>query len=151
MGLDMFLCKRTSVQNWPHQTPAERYAITVQHEDGSPTAIKPERITHVIEEVAYWRKANHIHRWFAEHIHNGVNDGREVDVSREQLATLVELCRRVLADTAAAPALLPTQDECFFSDTTYGALYFAQCTRTIEMLAPLLGESGDDFFYRASW
>ena len=47
--------------------------------------------------VAYWRKANHIHQWFVDHVQGGEDECRPHSVSREQLGELREACLRVLA------------------------------------------------------
>lgn len=96
MGLDMYLTKRTYVKNWDYMKPEQRHAITVQR-DGKDTHIKPERISYVTEQVAYWRKANAIHLWFVKNVQDGVDDCGDYDVGREQLLQLKEACDQVLA------------------------------------------------------
>ncbi len=60
MGLDMSLTKRTYVKNWDWMKPEDTHLVTVL-KGGKPTGIKPERVGEIIEDVAYWRKANAIH------------------------------------------------------------------------------------------
>jgi hypothetical protein len=67
MGLDMHLEKRTYVKNWNWTKLEERHEVIVTR-GGQPTKIKPERITHIVEQVACWRKANAMHQWFVEHV-----------------------------------------------------------------------------------
>jgi hypothetical protein len=96
MGLDMYLHRKTYVKNWEFMGPEERHSITV-FKGGKPRAdVKPERIAYIIEQVAYWRKANHIHKWFVDNCQDGEDDCREACVSQEQLADLVALCKQVL-------------------------------------------------------
>jgi hypothetical protein len=104
MGLDMYLDKRSCVQNWDHMKPEHRHVITVTKGDGSATTIKPERISYIIEQVAYWRKANAIHKWFVDNVQDGKDDCGDYYVSREQLQTLKALCDKVLAASAMKPA-----------------------------------------------
>lgn len=94
MGLDMYLIKRTYVHNWDHKK--DKYKITVKLNNKIVSGIKPERITNIIEEVAYWRKANQIHKWFIENVQNGVDDCGEYYVEKEKLSELVRLCRIAL-------------------------------------------------------
>jgi hypothetical protein len=97
MGLDMYLNKMTDVKNWQHQ-PKETHHHVLVTQDGKPcTHILPERIMYIVEEVAYWRKANAIHRWFVENVQCGNDDCGEYHVSREQLSRLRDDCRQVLA------------------------------------------------------
>jgi hypothetical protein len=102
MGLDQYLYKKTYVKNWSHHRPEQRHTITIT----GPQAdhIRPERIAYIIEEVAYWRKANQIHSWFVRHIQNGVDDCGEYDVSREQLAVLLDAIDTVLASAKLIPS-----------------------------------------------
>ena len=49
-----------------------------------------------LTEVAYWRKANAIHRWFVDHVQNGVDKCQESPVTREQLNELLSVCHEVI-------------------------------------------------------
>lgn len=97
MGLDQYLDKRTYVKNWDHMKPNERHTITVQGRHAAD--IKPERISYIIEEVAYWRKANAIHKWFVSHVQGGKDDCGSYYVSREKLTELKAACDKVLANS----------------------------------------------------
>lgn len=149
----MNLYRKAYVKNWEHTKPEDRHTITVER--GKATAIKPERIAYIVEDVAYWRKANQIHKWLVDNTQEGLDEGKESDVSREQLATLVGLCKQVLADHSIASSLLPTQAGFFFGSTDYDDGYFSDLEETIKMLEPLLEETPNDwiysFHYSASW
>ena len=77
-------------------TAEERHEITVKRGGNVRADIKPERISGITEQIAYWRKANMIHKWFVDNVQDGEDDCREYYVSREQLALLVETCKEVL-------------------------------------------------------
>ena len=47
--------------------------------------------------VGYWRKANHIHKWFVDNVQDGEDDCREYDVSIEQLHELRNICFDILS------------------------------------------------------
>ena len=47
--------------------------------------------------VAYWRKANHIHKWFVDNVQDGIDECQRSYVSREQLSELLALCREVVS------------------------------------------------------
>lgn len=51
----------------------------------------------VSEGVAYWRKANAIHKWFVENTANGIDNCEPVIVSKEQLEELLNRAKRVKA------------------------------------------------------
>lgn len=50
------------------------------------------------EEIGCWRKANQIHGWFVRNVQDGEDDCKEYEVSREQLAKLLETVRHVLSN-----------------------------------------------------
>ena len=104
MGLDMYLTRKLYVKNWDFMKPEERHTITVLKGGAPVPAVKPERISEITEQVAYWRKANAIHQWFVDNVQDGKDDCGEYYVSREQLAVLRDLCIQVLQSTQLAPA-----------------------------------------------
>ncbi len=148
MGLDMYLTKKTYVQNWDHMTAAERHVITIQGPEAA--NIKPERISYIEEQVAYWRKANQIHKWFVEKCQGGVDECQTTYVSHEQLAMLVEECEACLTDPKNSKNILPTQPGFFFGNVEYNQYYFDDLKHTVRQLKPLLKEKGE-FYYRSSW
>lgn len=158
MGLDMYLSKKTYVKNWKHMQPSELNVVTVTRGGEVRTDIKPERVSYIIEQVAYWRKANAIHRWFVHNVQDGKDECQESHVPVEKLAELVALCKQVLSaikEPGRAALLLPTQGGFFFGNTSYGDDYVEDLKDTIRQLEPLLSESSDDygsdFYYRSSW
>jgi len=96
MGLDMYLEKRTYVKRWKHQKADERTYVRVQVGGKAHPTIQPKRVSYIIEEVGYWRKANAIHNWFIENCADGVDNGRDVYVDKSQLEVLLELVTEVL-------------------------------------------------------
>lgn len=64
---------------------------------------KKRRGTKEVEEIAYWRKANHIHQWFVENVQGGEDDCQEYRVSREQLQALLETVNTVLQASVLVP------------------------------------------------
>lgn len=104
--------------------------------------------------VAYWRKANSIHRWFVEHVQKGNDDCGNYYVSREQLRELRDLCKHVLADRelATADASLPTAPGFFFGSTEYDQWYWTNLEQTVDMLDRALAAPEEwDFEYHSSW
>ena len=178
MGLDMYLEKHTYVQNWDHMTPEQRYEVKILR-GGQPTGIKPERIVYIVEQVCYWRKANQIHKWFVDHVQDENDDCGLHPVSRDQLETLLDLCKQVLAasplaqgkvvngwtaegpilvdgkvitNSAVAQELLPAQDGFFFGGTDYDEYYLDDIQHTADKLTEILAEDDSDYFYyRSSW
>ena len=96
MGLDMYLYRKLYCKNWSHMKPEEKHSVLVKKAGKKRTDIKPERISEVTEEVMYWRKANAIHKWFVDNVQGGIDKCQETNVSREQLAELLAVCKKVL-------------------------------------------------------
>lgn len=59
--------------------------------------IKSERITEIVEDMGYWRKANAIHNWIIDNVADGVDDCKEVYFSEEDMKELLDICKKVLA------------------------------------------------------
>jgi hypothetical protein len=99
MGLDMYLNKKIYVGNkW--RKPSKRIKITIPaNQDGVFSPVKridEKHISEIVEETAYWRKANAIHEWFVQNVQGGVDDCREYYVSKENLQELLDTINRVL-------------------------------------------------------
>lgn len=84
----MYLNKRTYIGN---QYREEEKRVTVNVPE-----IKSERISEIIEQVGYWRKANAIHGWFIRNCADGDGERTKMEVEREQLQELLDTCKKVL-------------------------------------------------------
>ena len=92
----MYLEKRTYVKRWEHKKEEEQFEVSVKRGGKPFPDIRPERLKRVVEELMYWRKANHIHAWFVDHCGEGNDDGREIYVSEESLQELLKTCEKVI-------------------------------------------------------
>lgn len=99
MGLDMYLHKRTYVENWDHTPESSRYQISITRggKEVNKTAIDPDKIVYIIQDAGCWRKANAIHCWFVENVQDGNDDCKRYYVSTEQLKALLDVVNQVLA------------------------------------------------------
>lgn len=100
MGLDMYLKARLYIGGWNHGSEAERSRFSaVLTAAGFPREAVSDGAPYAGLEVcvAYWRKANAIHRWFVENVQEGEDDCRSYYVGRDKLEELVGVCRKVLA------------------------------------------------------
>lgn len=69
------------------------YTIKYQHWDTE----KQFGIGRIMEQVGYWRKANHIHNWFVENIQHGIDDcNYHREVTEKDLKNLLSICKKVL-------------------------------------------------------
>lgn len=88
MGLDMYLRKKYYV--WSNERDNLRIS-------GAKIPMKGEKITEIVAEAGYWRKANAIHGWFVKNVQDGEDDCKEYYVSREQMQELLDTVNKVLA------------------------------------------------------
>lgn len=120
-------------------------------------------------DVAEWRKANAVHRWFVANVQDGRDDCRRYPVTAERLRELLSRLQAVLAGVTTeqpgygalgkpeavetAKRLLPTAEGFFFGVTNYGETYVRQLEYTRDALATALAEVPDDqvFTYWSSW
>lgn len=104
-------------------------------------------------QVAYWRKANQIHKWFVDHVQDGNDNCEEYRVTRDQLQLLLDNCKLVLINKEEAPNLLPPQEGFFFGSYEYDEFYWQDIQDTIDQLEKILNEYPEewDFQYQSSW
>jgi hypothetical protein len=106
------------------------------------------------EEVMYWRKANQIREWFAEHLEEGVKNCRFSYVTKENLEDLIKDCKIVLCNHSLAGDILPTSSGFFFGSTDYDEWYFKDLEETIEKLEEVIEETdwdNEDVAYYEWW
>ena len=151
MGLDMYLTKNTYIgANYEHN----KVSGTIQIEkDGKEIPIQFNRVSEIIEQVGYWRKANHIHNWFVENCQDGVDECQTTEIYIEQLTDLLQVCKKVINNKDLASELLPTSSGFFFGGTEYDEYYFNDIQYTIELIESLLKEdnTNSSFYYSSSW
>ena len=165
MGLDMYLSARKHINkiNWQkldHDSDAKYSEATepqwtnVVEAAGVDTLVDKESIygVDVSVNVAYWRKANQIHKWFVDNVQHGEDNCGEYYVSHEKLKELINTC--TLAITNKDPNLLPPQEGFFFGGTDIDGYYWGDLMNTLEQLRPLVDRPDFDrlsFYYQSSW
>lgn len=110
------------------------------------------------EEIGYWRKANHIHKWFVDHVQGGEDNCEKYEVTKTNLLDLKAVCEEVLSlkgkDEGRIEEILPTTSGFFFGGTEYDEYYFSDVERTITIINDVLETT--DFekelvAYQSSW
>jgi hypothetical protein len=160
MGLDMYLYVRKYVptRTWTDFENANpEFARLVEAvnagqltEEGSFTGAS------VDIPVMYWRKENHIHRWFVANCQDGVDECQISYVSRQQLVELRDMCQAIVDQPQMASSTLPTQSGFFFGGTEYDDWYMEGTRYTAARLTELLervpeGDMEWSFCYQSSW
>lgn len=177
MGLDMYLSVHHKIRD-PYQVKIysgiER-GSTNQNSEGL-SVIK----TGITYEYAYWRKANAIHKFFVDHVADGVDDCKEVFVPLHALENLHYRCHYLIlkeegrlselgddnipAEPRECEDYLPTCEGFFFGSTAYDEYYWNTLVYTEEKLRTLIkflhsnrdrcAEQGGSMYYvyyQASW
>jgi hypothetical protein len=168
----MYLSKKTYVKNWDHN-PNVKHKVTVKLNNKIRKDIKAERICGITEDVMYWRKANHIHRWFVENVQEGTDNCGSYHVSVKELRELKETCEQALDALSSAPKktvkvksvykdgewsysdeevydceeledILPITSGFFFGSTNYDERYKQNLEDTIEGLEKALSDVEED-------
>ena len=154
MGLDMYLSGKKYMSKYFDGADSERIAKVNGvfgidgDEDGDYGAQE------VTFRLAYWRKANAIHKWFVDKCQDGVDECQETFLTRENLQELIDTCKQVLADKRKASELLPTQEGFFFGGTDYDEWYKQDLEYTVTRLQKILNDPAlakSDFYYQSSW
>jgi len=156
MGLDMYLYRRQYVSNysWQEDTAKEdMYNSIVNTLAIEPCSDAPHMNIEVC--VAYWRKANAVHKWFCD-LDGGKDECQSIYVTRENLVALRDLCNSVLFEPAMASSTLPTQGGFFFGSLDYDEWYLEDMRNTVDQIDKILQSTPSDdfafdFIYRASW
>ncbi len=104
---------------------------------------KAEKDDRKWEEIAYWRKANQIRKWFADNLER-FNDNGSTILSKKNLEDLLEKCKYVLENKDEAANLLPTSSGFFFGSGIYDELYFDDIKETVDMITKVLEETDWD-------
>jgi hypothetical protein len=152
MGLDMYLTKHVFVgANYEHRNVTGTVDIKVGDEI---LDIPFNKISKIVLEACYWRKANAIHKWFVDNCQDGIDECQVTYVSKEQLTDLLDLCKQVKKNHSLAHSLLPSESGFFFGGTEYDEWYFNSIDYTIKELTKLLKQKDSDygeFYYQSSW
>ena len=109
-------------------------------------------------DIGYWRKANHIHKWFVDCVQDGEDDCEKYEVTKSNLLDLKAVCEEVLSlkgkDESRIEEILPTTSGFFFGGTAYDEYYFSDVEETIRIINNVLETT--DFekelvVYQSSW
>lgn len=167
MGLDMYLYTKKYMSKYNNEEKAAEIRALF------PEVPKVDNLesVEVKFEVGYWRKANHIHKWFVENVQEGEDDCGEYYVSREDLMKLkdacintnkyLDSCERIhdeqnqeyyTFEVDEEKIELQTQSGFFFGETEYDKWYYENNIDTIKIIDNCLLLSGEwEFEYHSSW
>ena len=167
MGLDMYLISLPKISGMSYDEIVNANRYLTKHEQAQDEIYKKVKpyIKHfeqysyswnsLYEEMASWRKANQIHQWFVNTLHNGTDDPCfTVEVTKGQLIELQKLCLSVLAKKEHPSYSLPTLSGSFFGNTSYSPFYYREIFETEAILSCLNKNFNFEthyLFYQCSW
>ena len=98
MGLDMYLdAKKRMYPKWASGGREDTEEMK-KIRQVMPEIYKSGNLDYIVIqfEAGYWRKANHIHKWFVDNVQNGVDNCERYYVSREDIEKLLKVVNTVL-------------------------------------------------------
>jgi len=155
MGLDSYLYRRQYISGWDWDGPntdRSMYDQLLEYTNN----VRCEGSPHINIDVcvAYWRKANAVHKWFCD-LDGGRDECQSIYVTKEDLIRLRDLAKSVIEQPAIAGDVLPTQQGFFFGSYDYDEWYMEDMKFTVDKIDKILESTKHheyvDFIYRASW
>lgn len=148
----MYLRRHTYVGEHIFDKNVSKPKIKVEGVDAS-------KVTYVIEEAIYWRKANAIHNWFVNNAQDDSDNGSNYRVSREILQELYNDVDDLLKKKDSKNILekvhsvLPRASGFFFGSTEVDEHYWETLEFTRDELKEILDRKDDmsEYYYHASW
>lgn len=165
MGLDMYLWRYVNMPWDKSKLLLDITAEFIDEERGCSLPVRVDKVVAIKEEAMYWRKANHIHKWFVDNVQDGQDDCKAYWVSRDALVALLDVCKEVLAieknvltdeDKEKLEELLPRERGFFFGGYEYDEWYFSDIRDTKDKLEEMLRQDENcsmfvSYEYEASW
>ena len=112
MGLDMSIIRRRKVgRGRPKNYENETYLYREYYKDEELLGhdIKVDNLyecdgnirreatsTYDVYEVAYWRKANQVHKWFVDNVQGHVDDCGRYRLTEKNIKDLLDICQKIL-------------------------------------------------------
>lgn len=152
MGLDMYLYRKTYVENWSFQKPEEKHEITVKKGGETRTDIDPNKISFIVEKVGYWRKFNALHGWFVDNLADGKDECQEIFVMIDDLKNVLGVLKEVHSVLNDCPKVVKEEVDAITNETYENSYY--ECSDKINELLPPRGgfffgsTDIDDYFKR---
>lgn len=151
MGLDMYLSGKQYIHDWAHHHEDQVIPETTKAQQVAKIMGITLPVSYVEYHIGDWRKANQIHRWFVNHVQDGVDNCESYYVSPDALRELRAKAQEVLDSPSSARDILPTESGFFFGSTEFDEWYFEDLHLTIEIIDRALSVEGLEYYYRSSW
>ena len=151
MGLDQYVGVKRHISSWR----AKYEEVLMQDAICKTLGAEGLKVNGVEFELQYFRKANWIHGWFAQHAPEDWH-GESFDVPRENIQELRKICAEILEkrDDELSAELLPGMQGFFFGDSNVDSYFYETVQQMYDAINKI--ESLKDFedwyyTYSASW
>ena len=156
MGLDMYLYAKQFVASsaWSKEEDCKKLKSIARLMKGTKFLDSDDlQFAEVKLQLAYWRKANQIHKYFVDRCGGGKDECQDIYVPQDALVDLLWRCETILKDKSRAGELLPPQSGFFFGSTELDEYYYRNLEHTIPVLQKILKNAQEswEFEYKASW
>lgn len=109
MGLDMYMSRKIYIGgNYEHNEVTG--TIDIQKK-GQPIRITLNKVSEIVEQVGYWRKANAIHNWFVKNVQDGNDDCGEYEVSKQDVLKLLSECKKVMSSSKLVEGVIKNGEQ----------------------------------------
>jgi len=105
-------------------------------------------------QIGYFRKFNALHNYIVNELADGIDECQEIQITKDDLYTLLDKLSRIDNDRDLAEEELPTASGFFFGNTDYDDWYFDDVKDALEMCELYLTKfdfDKYDLIYHASW
>jgi hypothetical protein len=156
MGLDMYLYAKQFVaaSSYCKEEDCKKVKSIARLMKGTKFVVEDTlQFAEVKLQIAYWRKANQIHKYFVDKCGGGKDECQDIYVPQDALVDLLWRCETILKDKSRAGELLPPQSGFFFGSTELDEYYYQDLEHTIPVLQKILKNAQEswEFEYKASW
>ena len=155
MGLDMHLSVKKHLADYDFMPEEKKVTKAIYALLGVEDIVEHDNSVIIDIPVAYWRKANAIHKWMVDNVQGGVDDCGEYHVPPQKLEMLLSICKDVMENPDKATQILPPSEGFFFGSVDIDDRYFSSVKYTIERLEKIVGSKSNkgfgDIYYRSSW
>lgn len=154
MGLDQYLYAKNYYSSYSTNTDLEDFNKLMEISKVAEYAVPADKWVQSVllsVKVGQWRKAYHVHQWFASNTNYEENNNTETYVPREDLSLLLEHCEQVLADNSKVEELFPSGFT-WSSDEPRDGYFRMDIDYTAKLIKHVLKMPNVwEFYYHASW
>ena len=104
-------------------------------------------------QFAYWRKFNALHKWFVNHVQDGIDECQKSRfLTKDDVESIIYILKEIKKNPETASEMMPTSDGFFFGGTNYDTWFMQDVEESIPVFERLLERvDRENFYYHSSW